>query len=164
MRTSLFSDWVSQVSGELAQKVMNEALKYQGWKYVYGGSNPNTSFDCSGLVQWCYGKAGISLKMCIRDRHTDAILYILDPKNSDLADLGTVMPNVYHTKEEMIECVNTFYEGMVRRSEEMKQHPNYKTAGFLSPYRYIGSGTSRQFPDSCFPAADIPSVLSLIHI
>ena len=28
---------------------------------VYGGSNPNTSFDCSGLTQWCYGKAGISL-------------------------------------------------------------------------------------------------------
>lgn len=45
----------------LAQKIMNEALKYQGWDYVYGGSNPNTSFDCSGLVQWCYGKAGISL-------------------------------------------------------------------------------------------------------
>ena len=52
---------VSQVSGELAQKIMNEALKYQGWNYVYGGSNPNTSFDCSGLVQWCYGKSGISL-------------------------------------------------------------------------------------------------------
>ena len=34
--------------------------------------------------------------------HTNAVLYILDPKNSDLADLGTVMPNVYHTKEEMI--------------------------------------------------------------
>ena len=52
---------VPQISGELAQKVMNEALKYQGWKYVYGGSNPNTSFDCSGLTQWCFGKAGISL-------------------------------------------------------------------------------------------------------
>lgn len=59
--------------------------------------------------------------------YTNAVLYILDPKNSDLADLGTVMPNVYHTKEEMIDCVNAFYEGMVRRSEEMKQHPNYKT-------------------------------------
>ena len=23
--------------------------------------SPNTSFDCSGLTQWCYGKAGISL-------------------------------------------------------------------------------------------------------
>ena len=44
-----------------AQAIMNEALKYQGWKYVYGGSNPNTSFDCGGLVQWCYGKVGISL-------------------------------------------------------------------------------------------------------
>ena len=59
--------------------------------------------------------------------HTNAVLYVLDPKNSDLADLGTVMPNVYHTKEEMIDCVNAFYEGMVQRSEEMKRHPNYKT-------------------------------------
>ena len=59
--------------------------------------------------------------------HTNAILYILDPKNADLADLGTVMENVYHTKEEMIDCVIAFYEGMVQRSEEMKRHPNYKT-------------------------------------
>ena len=43
-------------------------------------------------------------------------------KNADLADLGTVMDNVYHTKEDMIECVNAFYEGMVQRSEEMKRH------------------------------------------
>ena len=60
--------------------------------------------------------------------HTNAVLYILTPKNADLADLGTVMGNVYHTKEEMIDCVNAFYEGMVQRSEEMKRHPNYKTA------------------------------------
>ena len=67
--------------------------------------------------------------------HTNAVLYILDPKNSDLADLGTVMPNVCHTKEEMIACVNSFYDGMVRRSEEMKQHPNYKTG---ENYAYLG--------------------------
>ena len=41
--------------------------------------------------------------------HTNAVLYILDPKNADLADLWTVMENVYHTKEEMIDCVNAFY-------------------------------------------------------
>ena len=52
---------VAHFDNATAQAIMNEALKYQGWKYVYGGSNPNTSFDCSGLVQWCYGKAGISL-------------------------------------------------------------------------------------------------------
>ena len=41
--------------------------------------------------------------------HTNAVLYILDPKNSDLADLGTVMPNVYHTKEEMIDSPTQMY-------------------------------------------------------
>ena len=54
---------------------------------------------------------------------------------SDLADLGTVMGNVYHTKEEMIDCVNAFYEGMVQRSEKMKRHPNYKTG---ENYAYLG--------------------------
>ena len=67
--------------------------------------------------------------------YTNAVLYILDPKNADLADLGTVMENVYHTKEEMIDCVNAFYEGMVQRSEEMKRHPNYKTG---ENYAYLG--------------------------
>ena len=66
---------------------------------------------------------------------TNAVLFVLDPKNADLADLGTVMPNVFHTKEEMIDCVNAFYEGMVQRSEEMKQHPNYKTG---ENYAYLG--------------------------
>lgn len=46
---------------ETVQTIMNEALKYQGWKYMFGGSSPITSFDCSGLTQWCYGKADISL-------------------------------------------------------------------------------------------------------
>ena len=41
--------------------IMAEALKYQGWSYVYGGDNPRTGFDCSGLVQWVYGKVGFSL-------------------------------------------------------------------------------------------------------
>ena len=46
---------------ETVQAIMNEALKYNGWEYVFGGSSPTTSFDCSGLTQWCFGKAGISL-------------------------------------------------------------------------------------------------------
>ena len=52
---------VPSFSDATAQAIFKEALKYQGWKYVFGGSNPNTSFDCSGLTSWCYGKAGISL-------------------------------------------------------------------------------------------------------
>lgn len=52
---------VTSFDDETVQTIMNEALKYQGWKYVFGGSNPNTSFDCSGLTQWCFAKADINL-------------------------------------------------------------------------------------------------------
>lgn len=41
--------------------IIQEALKYRGWSYVWGGSSPSTSFDCSGLTSWCYGVAGLSL-------------------------------------------------------------------------------------------------------
>lgn len=43
------------------QKIMDEAFKYQGWRYVFGGASPTTSFDCSGITQWSYGVAGIKL-------------------------------------------------------------------------------------------------------
>lgn len=46
---------------ETVQKIMNEALKYQGFPYVFGGSSPQTSFDCSGITQWCFAKVGIKL-------------------------------------------------------------------------------------------------------
>ncbi|HEL7360174.1 TPA: bifunctional lysozyme/C40 family peptidase [Listeria monocytogenes] len=43
------------------QTIMDKALKHEGNPYVFGGSTPETSFDCSGLTQWSYGKAGIQL-------------------------------------------------------------------------------------------------------
>ena len=43
--------------------------------------------------------------------NTNAKLAILDPKNADLADLGSVMDNVYYQKEDIISCINNFYEG-----------------------------------------------------
>lgn len=56
-------------SDETVQTVMDEALKFQGWTYVYGGDHPSTSFDCSGLVQWCYRKAGISLPRTAQEQY-----------------------------------------------------------------------------------------------
>ena len=35
-----------------------EAEKYLGWPYVWGGSSPSTSFDCSGFVCWVINQSG----------------------------------------------------------------------------------------------------------
>lgn len=64
-----------EFDGDLVNAVMKEALKYQGWKYVFGGASPTTSFDCSGLTQWCYRKAGINLPRTAQQQY-DATAHI----------------------------------------------------------------------------------------
>ncbi|MBK3497014.1 C40 family peptidase [Viridibacillus sp. YIM B01967] len=50
------------VSGsQIAIEAIAEASNYLGTSYVWGGSNPSTGFDCSGLTQWAFKKAGYSL-------------------------------------------------------------------------------------------------------
>lgn len=66
---------------------------------------------------------------------TNAVLYVLDPKNADLADLETVMPNVYYRKEDMAACLDRFYDGMLKRGEDMKKMEGYKTG---ENYAYLG--------------------------
>ncbi|MGO3170119.1 MAG: bifunctional lytic transglycosylase/C40 family peptidase [Bavariicoccus seileri] len=51
------------------QAVMEEALKYEGYPYTFGGDNPNTSFDCSGLTRWVYRKAGIELPRTAQEQY-----------------------------------------------------------------------------------------------
>lgn len=41
------------------QALMEEAAKYLGYPYVWGGSSPSTSFDCSGFVCWVYSNSGV---------------------------------------------------------------------------------------------------------
>ena len=58
---------------------------------------------------------------------TNAVLYILDPKNADLADLSAVLPNVCSRKEEIVQCITEFCTAMHERSAEMKRMEGYKT-------------------------------------
>ena len=39
--------------------LITEAEKYLGYPYVWGGSNPSTSFDCSGFVSWALTNSGV---------------------------------------------------------------------------------------------------------
>ena len=48
-------------AGPKALAALKEAQKYTGTAYKWGGSTPQTGFDCSGLVQWAYAKAGVQI-------------------------------------------------------------------------------------------------------
>ena len=41
------------------QTLMEEAARYLGYPYVWGGSSPSTSFDCSGFVCWVFSNSGV---------------------------------------------------------------------------------------------------------
>ena len=46
------------LSDERLAAMLNKAKKYLGMPYVWGGSSPSTSFDCSGFVCWVLNKSG----------------------------------------------------------------------------------------------------------
>lgn len=46
------------LTDEKFRKMISEAEKYLGYPYVWGGSSPRTSFDCSGFVSWVINHCG----------------------------------------------------------------------------------------------------------
>ncbi len=46
-----------EATGDVAA-LIDEAMNYLNYPYVWGGSSPETSFDCSGFVSWCLNNSG----------------------------------------------------------------------------------------------------------
>ncbi len=128
---ALFHDMIANrisIDEVVAQNGRLKLMKSMDWEYdklphmlIAGGTGGGKTYFILTLIE-------ALLK-------TDAKLYILDPKNADLADLNTVMPDVYYKKEDMMVCIDQFYEAMMARSEKMKQMEDYKTG---ENYAYLG--------------------------
>ena len=50
-------------SGGQSSKVVEKAEEYLGYPYVWGGSTPETSFDCSGYVSWSINNSGEGINL-----------------------------------------------------------------------------------------------------
>lgn len=58
-RTSVASS--TATNNNAAETVVAAALSQVGTPYVWGGATPSQGLDCSGLVQYAYGKANVAL-------------------------------------------------------------------------------------------------------
>lgn len=65
--------------------IMQEALKFNGWTYVWGGDSPTTGFDCSGLVQWIFAKAGITTGRVTKQQWANSVP--ISPEEARSGDL-----------------------------------------------------------------------------
>lgn len=67
--------------------MLREAEKYLGYPYVWGGSNPTTSFDCSGFVSWVINHSGWS----VGRQTANGLLALCTPVSSSNAKPGDLI-------------------------------------------------------------------------
>ena len=68
--------------------VLAIAAQYEGLPYYYGGTTPETGFDCSGFTAWVFGKVGISLPRTA-EQQRQAVTPVSDPQPGDLVFFGS---------------------------------------------------------------------------
>ncbi|ARW09090.1 ATP-binding protein [Bacillus atrophaeus] len=104
-------------------------MKHVSWKFdklphmlISGSTGGGKTYFMLTVIKACVG-LGADVK-------------ILDPKNADLADLEKVLPKrVYSQKNGILMCLRKSVDGMMKRMDEMKKMPNYKTG---ENYAYLG--------------------------
>lgn len=113
----------------VAKDGVMQLMKHVSWQFdklphmlIAGGTGGGKTYYILTVIKACTGY-GAEIK-------------ILDPKHADLADLEEVFPgNVYSKKIGILKCLRESVEGMMKRMDEMKNMPNYKTG---ENYAYYG--------------------------
>jgi cell wall-associated NlpC family hydrolase len=70
-----------------AASVLATAERYLGTRYRYGGSSPSMGFDCSGFVQYVFGRNGIELPRTSRLQASAGVELPLDLQSLQPGDL-----------------------------------------------------------------------------
>ena len=90
------------------QAVVDEAEKYLGVPYVWGGTNPATGLDCSGLVQHVYEKFGVDLPRVSYQQATAGtpVASLAEAQPGDILAFGSPVHHVaiYMGDDKMIEA------------------------------------------------------------
>jgi cell wall-associated NlpC family hydrolase len=102
----------------LAAAVVRTAMEYRGTKYVLGGTDPVTGFDCSGLVQFVFQKNAVTLPRTVGDQfRTGHPVKLADLREGDLVFFSTTGPGPTHVgialdRDQFIHAPNS--NGVVR--------------------------------------------------
>ncbi|WP_243454543.1 NlpC/P60 family protein [Desulfosporosinus fructosivorans] len=67
---TLNSTYIQKQSPKNVDSIIATAKQYLGVKYQWGGTTPQTGFDCSGYVSYVFSQNGISLPRVSRDQYT----------------------------------------------------------------------------------------------
>ena len=93
------------------QAVLDDAKKYLGVPYLWGGTDPAKGLDCSGFVQRVYGDLGIQLPRVAADQAQTGteVASLADAQPGDLLAFGSPVHHIaiYAGNGEMIEAPHT---------------------------------------------------------
>jgi cell wall-associated NlpC family hydrolase len=79
----------SAITSAKATTIMSTASAQIGKKYVWGAASPTTGFDCSGLTQYSYGKAGITIPRVSKDQYNAANMCVTTKTKAALLFFAT---------------------------------------------------------------------------
>ena len=74
-------DQTPELSGssyEKGQQIAQYALQFLGYDYCWGGKDPSTGFDCSGLVYYVYSQFGYTLNRVAQDQARNGVAVSAD--------------------------------------------------------------------------------------
>ncbi len=109
----------------LASRAADHALAMVGKPYRYGGNTPK-GFDCSGLVQYSYGRVGVKLP-----HGTRSLLQMSRPVSRNKLQRGDL---VFFTQEGKKSSHVALYLGSGRFVHSPSSGKNVYVAGFNEPY------------------------------